>query len=384
MIRTEPPRVAVLVGTSTGWGRRIIRGIASYANKHGPWHLWVSGGDIEAPLRLPPHRAGEGIIARVARQADIRLLDAAGAAAVNVSSIDLKAASYPRIANDLDASGRLAAEYLWNRGFRHFGYAGTPRLRYVRRHFRGFRDALAALGCACTDFPTTTAGRGWHDGQLALVERLRALPKPAAILTWATPQGRAVLDACHWAGLIVPEQVAVLSGDDDRLMCEICSPPLSGIAVGAEQIGHQAATLLDRLMRGGRPPESPAFVAPVAVVTRRSTDTLAMDNPRLVEAVAYIRNHAAQSIRVEDVAGKVGVSRRQLERLFRETLGRTPGAEIQRLRLERAGELLAQSDLPVAEVAAISGFGTAEYLATLFKQATGLTPLRYRSTVRGR
>ena len=167
-------------------------------------------------------------------------------------------------------------------------------------------------------------------------------------------------------------------------MKKICSPPLSGVAVAAEQIGHQAADLLARLMRGRRPPKSPAFVPPVAVVTRRSTDTLAMDNPRLVQAVAYIRSHAAQPILVEDVAGRVGVSRRQLERLFRETLGRTPGAEIQRLRLERAKELLAQSDLPVAEIAATSGFGTAEYLATLFKQATGLTPLRYRSTVRGR
>ena len=123
---------------------------------------------------------------------------------------------------------------------------------------------------------------------------------------------------------------------------------------------------------------------PVAVVTRRSTDTLAMDNPRLVQAVACIRKHASQPMQIEDLGRMVGVSRRQLERLFRETLGRTPGAEIQRLRLERARELLAQSDLPIADVAAACGFGTPEYLATLFKKATGLTPLRYRSTVRGR
>ena len=100
--------------------------------------------------------------------------------------------------------------------------------------------------------------------------------------------------------------------------------------------------------------------------------------------MAYIRDHATEPIRVEDVTRAVVISRRQLERYFQETLGRTPAAEIRRLRLERAKDLLVSTDLPIAEVAQASGFGTAEYLATLLKATTGLTPLKYRSRIRGR
>jgi len=232
--------------------------------------------------------------------------------------------------------------------------------------------------------PPAAVGRRNPQQRQTLTNWLRGLPKPAGILTWATPQGRDVLDACRWAGILVPEQIAVLSGDDDPLLAETCSPPLSGIAGAAEQIGHEAAALLERLMRKRRPPKRPTFIPPTGVVTRRSTETLAMENADLVQAVAYIRDHAAEPIRVEDVTEAVVISRRQLERYFQETLGRTPAAEIRRVRLQQAKELLVNTDLPIAEVAQASGFGTAEYLATLLKATTGQTPLKYRSQVRGR
>jgi len=380
----EPPRVAVLVGTSTGWGRSIVRGIANYANKHGPWHLWVEGAGQTERLRLPQGWAGEGIIARVADRPAVRLLDEAAVPTVNVSGIVLRGTDYPRVASDLAASGHLAAEYLLDRGLRHFGYVGLPRLGYVRRHYRAFQERLAAAGCSCSICPAAAVGRRDPQQRKALVNWLGELPSPAGILTWATPQGRDVLDACRWAGLLVPEQLAVLSGDDDPLLAETCSPPLSGIAGAGEQIGHEAAAMLDRLMRRRRSPKRPTFIPPNGVVTRRSTETLAMENDDLVQAVAYIRDHATEPIRVEDVTRAVVISRRQLERYFQETLGRTPAAEIRRVRLERAKELLTRSDLSIAEVAQASGFGTAEYLATLLKTTTGLTPLKYRSRIRGR
>jgi LacI family transcriptional regulator len=384
MHHSKPPRVAVLVGTSTGWGRGIIRGIANYANKHGPWHVWVEGRGQDEPPRLPPGWVGEGIIARVSNPAIARLVASAGVPTVNVSSIMLSGVKLPQVANDVRATGRLAAQYLMDRGLRQFAYVGLPRLAYVQPHYQAFAATLAEAGFSCAVHSLAIGRAGWLARQEGLTAWLRQLPKPVGILTWATPQGRAVLDACRWGGLLVPEQVAVLSGDDDLLLCGICDPGLSGIAVAAEQIGHEAAAVLDRLLSGRRPPKRPILISPTGVVTRRSTEVLALENADLAQAIAFIREHAAEPIQVEDVLQVVAISRRQLERYFQETLGRTPAEEIRRVRLERAKELLATTDLPIPKVAAASGFGTGEYLATIFRQATGLTPLKYRSQIRGR
>jgi LacI family transcriptional regulator len=208
------------------------------------------------------------------------------------------------------------------------------------------------------------------------------LPKPVALLTWNPSSAREVIYAAHVAGLLVPEEVAVLSGADDDLLCELLPVPASGILVAAEQIGHQAARLLDRLMRGQRPPARPELVAPLGIVTRQSTDTLAIRNPALVKALNFIRRNAAQAMHVNDVARHAGVSRRVLERQFVETLGRAPAAEIRRARIERAKALLAETDLPIPDVAAAAGFGSPEYLACALRADCGQTPLKYRRWVR--
>lgn len=181
----------------------------------------------------------------------------------------------------------------------------------------------------------------------------------------------------------MPEQVAVLAADNDELLCEACNPSLSGIALTSERIGFEAAKLLDRMMHGVAPPKRPLLLEPTGVVTRQSTDTLAVEDPDLARAVAFIRSHATDPIQVSDVLVEVPVSR-WLERRFHEVLGRGPAAEIRRVRLDRAKHLLAETDLPVAEVATLAGFGSREYMAATFKQELDLTPRQYRNRTQPR
>jgi len=103
-----------------------------------------------------------------------------------------------------------------------------------------------------------------------------------------------------------------------------------------------------------------------------------------VLAIGYIREHATEGIHVDDILRVVPSSRRRLERLFHDLLGRSPAEEIRRVRIERARHLLATTDLSIPRVAAASGFGTGEYLATVFRQATGTSPLKYRASARTR
>ena len=174
----------------------------------------------------------------------------------------------------------------------------------------------------------------------------------------------------------MPEEVAVLGVDDDRLLCDLCSPPLSSIVPDAPQAGYVAAELLDRMLRGEKVSADEHRVPPRGVAARQSTDVLAVDDRAVATAVRFIRERACDDIRVDDVLARVPLSRRVLESRFYKLLGRTPHDEILRIKLERVKQLLAETDLKL--VADRAGFRHVEYLSVVFKRVVGVPPSRWR------
>jgi LacI family transcriptional regulator len=177
---------------------------------------------------------------------------------------------------------------------------------------------------------------------------------------------------------LAPEDVAVLAADDDSLLCETCQPPLSAMSLTPEYVGIEAASLLDRLMRGGRVPKKPLLLEPSQVVERQSTQTLAMADKEIAQAVAFIRARASRPMQIADILREIAISRRQFERRFHAALGRSPATEIRRVHMDRAMRLLRGSEMPIPDVAAAAGFASREYMAQVFKQELGMSPLRYR------
>jgi LacI family transcriptional regulator len=385
--KSNTPFVAVLVDTATGWGRGLVRGIVNYGRRHGPWYLWIKSGGQQSPLRLPPGWRGDGIIATVGRADVARHVAAAHVPVVNTSAVELPGVDFPRVATDRAATGRVAAEHLLDRGFQHFAYYGAEPRKQFEQQYSTFAKSVAHVAAECpAQWATVESGEepsaDWRKRQQSLRGWLKKLPKPVAVFTSGTELGREVIHVCRRSGLAVPEQVAVLAGENDGLLCEVCVPSLSGLALSSERIGSEAAATLDRLMQGQRAAKGPILLAPTGVFARQSTDTLAVDEPDLVRAMAFIRSHATDPIQVDDVLRELAVSRRWLERRFHELLGRGPGEEIRRVRLERAKLLLAETDMPVPEVAVAAGFCSREYFATTLKSQTGLSPRQYRRSVR--
>ena len=379
------PNIAVLINTSTGWGQRLIRGIIQYAHERGPWALWIEPSTFQPEVHVPEGWRGQGIIARVATPRMARHIRGTGLPCVNISAIHVPEATFPRVMPDFRTLAGIAAEHLLDRGFQNFAYYGPRQRSLVRNHYEGFAQALRAADRICIPYRPGRKQGGlspWLARQTDLIRWVRSLPKPIAVLTWFVECGRDIIAACREAEILVPEEVAVLASDDDPLLCNACLPPLSGITSSSEQSGYQAAALLDRLMRGKRPPKRPILIEPTALVLRRSTDTLAIDNPDLVQAIAFIRTHAAQPIRVTDILHRVPLSRRQLEQQFQKILGRSPAQEIRRVHLERAQQLLAETDLSIPAVASSSGFNSPEHFARTFKAHFGRSPLKYRSLTR--
>ena len=379
------PQITVLVPTSYNWGRQLVRGIHDYASVHGSWNLWFEEcGEAELQQQRPS-RLGDGVIAQIATPGLARYLCGVGVPVVNISSARLRNVNLPNVSKDLTAAAQLATAHFVERGFRHFAYCAFPRSYYVENHRESFLKTLAAAGHECNVYQVRRAML--RDRQLRqehLARWIERLPKPLGVFTWDIMAARAVIDAACSAGFDVPGKVAVLAGDDDDLTCETSRPPLSGMPFPAGRIGHEAAALLAQLMNGKRPPKEPILIEPTGIVTRQSTDVLAIDDPDLLEALRFIRERCADAIQVEDVVEAVAVSRRSLEYRFHNLLGRTIAAEIRQAHIERAKMLLVKTELPIAKVADKAGFGSPEYMSRVFKAEFGLTPLKYRVYAQGR
>ncbi len=187
-----------------------------------------------------------------------------------------------------------------------------------------------------------------------------------------------LLDACKRAGVAVPEEAAVVGAENDVSLCTMTSPPLSSVAFNAERIGYEAAALLGRMMAGKRPPHAPILIPPLGIVTRQSSDTVAIEDQQVAAAVRFIREHAHEGIAVPDVLRVVPLSRSTLERRMRAALQRSPKAEILRVRMERVRALLTTTDLSIESVARKTGFEHSQYLVAAFKKQFGQTPGQYR------
>ena len=373
------PQVAILISTSRAWGRRIVKGILSYANEVGPWHVWVNASVEDSVSALPKGWRGDGVIARVADPKLAKDLNRSKLPVVNVADTPLDGFSAPCIRTDDRAGTRMAADFFIEHGFRSIAYVGSQHSPNPIWYGNVFKATLAEHGLECLEF---SFDNKTTERTAALTEWLHALPKPVGILVWGHGNGRAVVDCCMEAGISVPHDVSILCGSYDELLSHACFPALSGILSPTEQIGYQSAKLLDEMMHGKKVPHETTYIPPMGIMERLSTDTLAVEDPKLVKVVKYIREHAFESITMKDILHEVPMARRSLERRYQQVFNRSPLDEIRRLRIDRARQLLAETNLPMQEIAEACGYATYNYLTHVFKQVTGKTPRDYRKQFR--
>jgi LacI family transcriptional regulator len=210
------------------------------------------------------------------------------------------------------------------------------------------------------------------------VKWVAQLPKGTAVLAANDRYAWHAVDACRVAGLRVPDDVAVLGVDNDQLIVNLVRPALSSMELPGFRIGIEAARLLAELMDGAKQPAKPRLFAPTGIVSRASTDILAIEDASVVEAVRFIRHNASRPISVDDVVEAVALSRRNLERRFRSMRGRSILEEIRQAHLERAKQLLRETTLEMPAVARECGMSSAVRFSTMFHAAEGMPPTAFR------
>jgi LacI family transcriptional regulator len=326
----------------------------------------------------------DGIILRDVKKVDEAL--ASGLPAVVIGHRQSEIPGLVNVVTDSEAIGRMGAEHLIHCGFKHFafcGYSENPLEKTVWSEVRAefFTTHIHQAGFATPPrYALSKTEEDWPKERRSLAAWLKSLPKPVGLVACNDDCGQQVMESCKLAGLSVPDEVGVIGADNDELVCGLTDPPLSSVAINFERAGYDAAHALDKLMRGvqGVPPRITAVAT--QIVTRRSTDFVATDEPLLTRALQFIRDHGRACISVTEVASAAGLSRRALEKRFRASLGRSILEEIRRVRTDHIARMLVETDLPVAGIAEMLGFENAHHFARYFRAAKQMSPLRYRKT----
>ncbi len=364
-------QIAALIPPVTAFGRGLLRGVIQYALENGRWRFVDGGANPPLGYHMPVNQRIDGAIGQF-HTPEAR----AAAATLTVPVVNTSAATLPlpTVASDYERAGRLAADHLLECGFRHFAYWGGQWLPssiyngfYLRLREAGFDAHWRKID-----------DRQWDNPARDTQEWIDSLPKPLGVLGGNDALGLNVLRACDQLALRVPEDVGVIGLTNDELLCDMCTPPLSSVALAVERQGYVAAELLARMMSGEPAPDRPIFISPQGIVARQSTDVLLVKDQEVAQAVKFIRRHATDPIRVEDVLRVVPISRRSLESRFKRAIGRGPAAEIRQVQLQQAKHLLAFTNMPIVAVAGDAGFSSPEYMARVFQREVGTSPREYR------
>ena len=411
-------RVAVCIDKSRVYGTGILQGLADYLDAHGPWSVYLepfSNGTL--PWRRLDQWSGNGILALVCSEHSARRVTQLGIPTVdvcgNMEEGQLQQFGIPCVMSDHDEIGRLAAEHLIECGYPNFAFSGYRLIKWVEFRWHGFSSRLSEndsapdgpegnrllragaarggteLSCSRHEYklPPSQIGEAyrslqrWNTAQKELKEWLSSLPKPVGIMACNDAHALDLLDACRELGLIVPDDVGIIGVDNDEAICRLSKPPLSSVVPDPRRIGYQAARALDDLMSGRNPKKDKSLlltVSPIDVATRLSTQCTAVEDALIAKALRLIRANFCNGITAEQVLRQTGLSRRAFYRRFQDQVGRTPHAEISRVRLLHVKRLLRDSKLSLEKVAELTGYCSPAHMSVVFKRELGIPPGEFR------
>ncbi len=393
---SEMKKVVLVIEASGGYGRGLLRGIARYSRLYGPWRFYrdfpepdfylkpdfyaepetyVNSTEKRKRLKRFQKWGIDGVITR-----DPRTIIEKGIPAIAAIHLQHPLTDIPSVMPNNQQIGKMAAEHFLERGFRQFAFCGFQNVYWSNQRFLCFSEILAESGYNVIDYkPDSKKSFRFREDELfSIAEWLKTLPKSTALFVCNDDRAQQVADACRIAEVTVPDDVAILSVDNDELVCELADPPISSIELNSEQAGYIAAETLDKMMKNQKPQTARIEVNPVRVITRRSSDILAVADPDVLDALRYIRTNANKALSVEDVVAHVPVSRRVLERRFRDVLSRSILEEIRQVRARKIQVLLTETNMPMTQIASKLEFSSSKQICRLFQDVFEVSPMEYR------
>ncbi|OHB60042.1 MAG: hypothetical protein A2Y12_05705 [Planctomycetes bacterium GWF2_42_9] len=376
-------KVLLLIETSEMYGQRLLRGIVKYSQFYGPWTFYT-----EIPLyrrtrnetKMSALQMGCNGVITYLPNSKIHVKDVIGNlpavvfhGTVEIPTLD----SSVGVISDFEKTGCMGAEYLLRRGFKNFAYCGFKRMYWSDARGESFVREIKKAGFAThCYFYIPFANK--DKSNVCLADWLKSLPKPIGLMACNDDVGQQVINICQIENIFVPDEIAVLGVDDDDLICGLTNPPMSSVSLGAEKAGYEAAEVLDKLMLRKKIGEHIIFIKPTHIVSRQSTEILAVEDQVVAEALRFIRLNSEKMIQVLDVVNYIGVSRTTLSERFLKNMGHSIHDEIKHVRNNRIANYLIDTNMSISDIAIKMGYTDVGHISRYFKSYEGVSPQTYR------
>jgi len=382
-------RVLIISDFTESFSHKLLAGLVDYSRQKEQWIVRRMPPEYKAQIGIP------GVI-RVAKEWDVNAVigqfeptDDIGLFAENgivaiAQDYKKKFTTIPNITADYIGTGRMAARFFLERGFRNFGFFGMNDVCWSDERCEGFRREVdaAGFGDSFYSYRMQEIDMVWYYQRNRLREWLRMIPKPIAIMACDDNQGANLIEACHGIGIKIPEEVSVIGVDNDESLCSLGSTTLTSIQVDIEEGGRQAAALVEKLVADPSAPVEDVVLQPIKIVGRMSTAAFATDDQQILKALLFIHKNALKKIAVSDVMAEAALSRRLLERRFKSVTGRTLYEYITDQKLKYFAEQLEETDEQVINIALSMGENDTKSISRRFKQLYGCTPVEWRAKQR--
>ena len=273
--------------------------------------------------------------------------------------------------------GIMGAEHLLDRGFEHLAFCGSNDHWSIIRRV-GFIQKIEQSGLPSMLYPVPE-NKIKPEGELKkLTQWVNKLPKPVGIMASNDEQAAEIVEACQLAELSIPDEVAILGVDNDEMICTLSNPPISSIQLNNEKVGYLAAEAIDTLIKNNEAKIKNIIIEPVNIITRQSSDIIAIDDEHVSAAIRFIRSNSRRAIHVQDVIEQSILSSRALQQRFQKFLGRTINHEIRRVRVLEFANLLISTNETVKTLSYDMQFGDIGHISRIFKKEMEMTPIEYR------
>ena len=382
-------RVLIITDFTESFSHKLLSGLVDYSRRKEQWIV----------RRMPPsYKAQIGIpgIIRVSKEWEVDAVigqfeptDEVGLFAENgivaiAQDFKKKFAAIPNITGDYIGTGKMAARFFIDRGFRNYGFFGFNDVCWSDERCDGFRREVEAAGFGGSFYAyrMQEIDMLWYYQRNRLREWLQMIPKPIAIMACDDNQGTNLVEACHSLGIKIPSEVSIMGVDNDETLCSLGSTTLSSVQVDIEEGGRQAAALVERLVADPSAPAEDVVLKPVKIVERMSTAAFATDDQQILKALLFIHRNALKKISVSDVMTEAALSRRLLERRFKSVTGKTLYEYITDQKLRHFAEQLQETDEQVINIALSMGENDTKSISRRFKQLYGCTPVEWREKQR--
>ncbi|MEO0793898.1 MAG: substrate-binding domain-containing protein [Verrucomicrobiota bacterium] len=372
----EKVRIGVIANAQMSFGRNVLRGALRYIQEGSP-EARIDIITKETPLALKNLSRYDGFVLGTSEE-DLSQLPEGKP----VIRIDDNAVSRRLFATPMDnyAVGRLAADIMFDLGLVGYGFYDGLRGDNAQcdarseKRYAGFCERLTALGVEDLENCVSQHRRA---GYAALMEWVASIPKPAGVFAYNDLGCLELAEICWMQKLSIPEDIALVGVDNDRLLCALGQPWLTSIDTNAQELAYQDLLRLVEYLNHGRTSAPPGSPVPKAIL-RESTGHSSSPNQTVQVALKIIEDiDPSQPPSCEDIAARAGVSLRVLETLFHDELGCTVQHHIIARRINRVKFYLRTTKLAFERISDLL-YQDSGNLRRQFIAAEGVSPSEYR------